>query len=382
MSARCAQFSYAATGIDRVSRKNLRLNILQDSKTRSNYLFGKTIELPFSTIYQTGKNSNDYYDFQIEGVGSKTLLAEIDPAGYKTIGIDGVAMVANDIVRSGARVILLSDAIHIAKSKEKIVRQIISGVEAGAEMCSAALASGETGDVSEILHNPLTNSKSSLPFDLIVSGLGILNEGEIISGRVAPGDAIIGIESSGIHSNGITLARKILLKNWGGKFEPHEAPNHLETTLIKEMLRPTRIYAKAISEVCQNLKLKAALHITGDGLAKFSRLTEFGPKANSKKRSFTDNSIGFQFDSLGKMPEIFKLIYDTARRMKKPITLQEMFRTFNMGVGFAVVVGKNDTDGALDLFNRHFPTRRIGKVTRTAGVVVLNYEGKSSKIML
>jgi phosphoribosylformylglycinamidine cyclo-ligase len=375
MSSR-ERFSYKAVGVDRNARK-----ILRSSLTRSlgsNFRYGDPVELPFGNVYPTYRSSARYFDFQIEGVGTKTLLAEL-ANDYTTIGIDGVAMVANDICRSGADTVLLSDAIHIARSERKIVRDIVKGVQKGAELCGATLASGETGDVAEILHPRISNR--SLPFDLIVSGLGLVDRNHIVWGNVNPGDAIIGIESSGIHSNGVTLARKILLKEWGGRFDANDIPEILGKPVLKELLTPTRIYAQAISEIRNKIEIGATLHITGDGFAKFSRLTEFQKIRTNRTGPSNHSSRGFEFDNLGDPPPIFKLILQAAKEMGKALSLKEMFRTFNMGFGFAFIVDKKSSDEALELSARHFPAKVIGHVTNRPGVVVVDYQGRMKKIV-
>ncbi len=377
--SRSSEFSYRASGVNRNSRAKLRQMITQNLPSREDYPYGKPLELPFGRLYRSGKNSPYYLDFEIEGVGTKTLLAELDPDGYSTIGIDGVAMVANDIARSGARTILLNDAIHIANSDRKIVRKIIAGVQAGTQLCGATLASGETGDVSEILHPSLKAETNSLPFDLIVSGLGTAWEQDVIRGNIRAGDDILGIESSGVHSNGVTLARKILLKNWRGRFDPFDTPEGFRRPLIKELLTPTRIYAKALEAVNRRFNLKAAIHVTGDGLAKFSRLAEFQADVTSERGRGTvrRKGIGFDLDNIGEMPDIFRLIFDSARELGKKVSIQEMFRTFNMGIGFAVVVAKEDSDGVLDQLDRYFPSKKIGRVTDSGWIIVSRYEGAS-----
>jgi phosphoribosylformylglycinamidine cyclo-ligase len=368
------KFSYKAAGVDRKSREKLRHSIganLRDQK----YRLGKILELPFQKLFQTGEGSKNYFDFQIEGVGTKTLLAELDD-NYGTIGIDGVAMVANDIARSGAQTVLLSDAIHIAKSKNDVINQLLDGVKEGARLCGAVLASGETGDVGEILHR--SNKEDSPSFDLIVSAMGMVESKSVIHGDIRPGDAILGAESSGIHSNGLTLARKILLKNWGGYYDPYDMPDGLDQPVVRELLKPTRIYAKAIPEVTKEIKIKAALHVTGDGFAKFARFAEFrqGKKERSAKR------IGFELDGLMQMPELFNLIKRTAQRIGKSLSFREMFMTFNMGVGFAVIVESKDAERALDHLNRFFPTLWIGHVTNQPGVVVKHFDSYPKKIIL
>jgi len=314
------------------------------------YPFGTPKKLPFGMIYPQDGGATGFYDFQIEGVGTKTLIAEA--AGkYDTIGIDAVAMAVNDVIRSGAMPFLLSDAIHISKSSGPIVRSILRGVKTGSKISNCTLGSGETGDVGDILHLPL--GPKSVPFDLFVSALGFVRAQNVITGRINTGDMIIGLESSGIHSNGLSLARKVLLKNWGGKYGLNDTPDLLggRITLGEELLRPTRIYVAPIEDLHKKVNLKAVIHITGDGFSKFRRLLEFQRKG-----------LGLEFFSLGEPPAIFDLIEETALSMRRRLSKVEMFRTFNMGYGFSLVVSRKDEDLSLDLLNRYCPARTIGRV--------------------
>ena len=348
--------TYTGSGVDRIEREKSRALVSQLLKSHSNG--SHSLELPFSRIFPWKGNDGEYHDLQIEGVGTKVLLAEL-ARDYSTIGIDGVAMVVNDVIRSGATPFLLSDVIHISKSVPGIVKEIVTGVEKGSKISGAILCAGETGDVKELLHHPLSNG--SLPFDLIVSCLGMVAKEKIIKGNVAEGDCILGIESSGIHSNGLTLARKLLLKNWGGEFDPDKTPEGLARTILRELLEPTRIYVAALLKAIESAQVKAAVHITGDGYAKFSRIVDF-----QKNNSI---STGFSF-KLHSPSGVFNLVYETAKKARKPLTLEEMYMTFNMGFGFGIIVHPRDADLILDLLNKYYPAEKIGVVTRSRGIKI------------
>lgn len=365
--------TYASAGVDRsirdFSRRNIASRIASSSRT---YLFGRPIELPFGLIYPSPVERETLYDIQIEGVGTKTLLAELT-GDYRSIGIDGVAMAVNDVIRSGANPFLLSDAIHISKSEPRITRQLVEGVMIGAKKAGCVLASGETGDVPEILHHQLR--KGSPSFDIMVSAVGCVSKNDVILGSVSPGDVVIGLESSGIHSNGLTLARKILLRKWGGKYDAWDEPEPLARPLIEELLEPTMIYVKAVTESQRHVNIKAAVHITGDGLGKFRRLIEW---TRRKER----RAIGFKFEGIAKIPDIFSLIYQTARRKRNYLSAKEMFETFNMGFGFAVVVNKCDEDDALDRLNKQWRATRIGEATDKATVSVYDSHFENRRLIL
>jgi phosphoribosylformylglycinamidine cyclo-ligase len=371
--------TYCSAGVDRSSRERLRNRlgrILEKLSTK--YETGNSTRLPFGLVFSPPRNSDIFLDFQIEGVGTKTLLAELEPSGYSTIGIDAVAMVANDLIRSGAKPLFVNDAIHIAKSRKDLVLKIVSGIIKGTNMCGAMLSAGETGDVPEILHDRSKNNSNSEPFDLFVSCCGFGDRRRLIKGGIEEGDEIIGIESSGIHSNGLSLARQVLLRQWGGKYDPYEMPDDLVRPLINELLEPTRIYAKAINEISDSIAIKAAIHITGDGFGKFRRLSDF---QSITKGPWKHKKVGFEFGDLGEMKPIFKLIYDSARSGGYRIALKEMYRTFNMGYGFAIIVNRTRLDKALDLFNRYYPSKRIGHVTST-GKIKINGVKKSGRPLI
>lgn len=346
-----AKLTYAQTGIDRKIRKRSQVGI-QDvlAESAAGYRNGKPLVLPFGRIFPASKSASCYYDLQIEGVGTKILLAEL-VGKYDTIGIDAVAMAVNDVLRSGADPLLMSDALHINRSEPSTVASILSGIRTGAELAGCAIASGETGDVGEILHNPISSVAS--PFDLFVSCLGIVTAHGVIKGYIGKGDRIIGLPSSGIHSNGLTLARRVLLKTWGGRYDVHDRPEILGRPVIEELLEPTRIFVKAFQELNRDgIEIKAAIHITGDGLAKFRRLLDFQKSP----------SLGARI-VIPKEPPIFKLIESTARESGTPISRREMLRTFNMGIGFAVVVEPKSAKPAIDSLNKQCKAEDIGFVS-------------------
>ncbi len=371
---RGTRLTYASTGISRLtrerSRETIASRIVRDS---ARYEFGKPVRLPFGLIYPSSASARTFYDLQIEGIGTKTLLAELS-GKYDTIGIDAVAMAVNDVIRSGAHPILLSDAIHIAALDRKIITRLIKGVRMGGKISRCTLASGETGNVTEILHGQI--AKPLPPFDLIVSCLGTVKESEIVKGYISPGDSIIGLRSSGIHSNGLTLARRVLLKCWGGKFDPWFKPPVISRSVIEELLEPTRIYVEAIADARQVSALKAAVHITGDGFAKFRRLLVW-------QRRFKQSGVktGLKFEGLRRMPGVFRLIYETARDAGTPISISEMFRTFNMGYGFAVIVAKSDEAEVLDSLNKTCRAEKIGVVTSDGRISISSQDSERPLVL-
>ncbi len=174
--------------------------------------FSGIMHLPYSNIFPVGDNT--FLDLEIEGVGTKVLVAELADK-YDTIGIDAVAMVVNDVIRSGAKPLAIADNIHATASEPKLVNAWLKGIIEGANESECPIVNGETGDVAEIIKGIKPNSG----FDMVVSAVGKVERQDLITGEgIKPGDPIIGLASSGVHSNGITLVRKILFKQWGGKY--------------------------------------------------------------------------------------------------------------------------------------------------------------------
>ncbi len=346
------QIRYADTGVDRDLRAESKkaLQILRKTHRFSRY--GKVIQLPFGKLVPIGKNT--YLDFQIEGVGTKVLIAQLAEK-YDTIGIDGVAMAVNDVIRSGARPFALVDNIHAQVSDPTLTNEWIKGITRGANESECVVPGGEIGDVADLIKG----TSEGKGFDVIVAALGDVNRKRVISGTdIKKDDVIIGIRSSGIHSNGLSLARKILFKEWGGKYEPNDTPDELDAELVLEVLKPTRIYVKPFLEAADTVKVKAAVHITGDAYGKFEQLTRFS------------RGIGFEFDNFSPQP-IFGLIQRTAVQQRRIITDEEMFRTFNMGWGFALIVEKKHAEKTLDVLEKNkAPAERIGTVTQNEGIKI------------
>ncbi|MCW4043971.1 MAG: phosphoribosylformylglycinamidine cyclo-ligase [Candidatus Bathyarchaeota archaeon] len=342
-------FTYANAGVNREQRHESKKALKALEQTYKHSRYGAVMHLPYSNIFPYTKNT--YLDLTIEGVGTKVLLAQLAEK-YDTIGVDAVAMAVNDVIRSGATPLAISDNIHAQASNPQLVKAWLEGIAKGAEESACPVVSGEIGDVAEIING----LKVGVGFDMVVAAIGQVAEPQIISGKnIKAGDAIVGLRSSGLHSNGISLARKILFKQWGGKYEPHDIPECLEREIALEALEPTKIYVKPFLNATRAVKVKAAVHVTGDAYLKFNNLTRFS------------QGIGFEFTNFNPQP-IFGLIQKTASELGLTVTAEEMFKTFNMGWGFAIIVNKEDVDKALDMLGAEAEV--IGKVTDTPQVTV------------
>lgn len=354
------KLTYSDAGVDREQRSESKKALQTLKETYGHSHYGKVVELPYGRIFPF---HDTYLDLVIEGVGTKVLLAQL--AGkYDSIGIDGIAMAVNDVIRSGAKPLAIADNIHAQVSDSALVQEWMKGIVKGAEESECVVPSGEIGDVADLIKG-LHQGKG---FDMVFASIGEVAKDKVITGKsVKPGDPIIGLRSSGVHSNGISLVRKVLFTQWGGKYEPHVVPDGLTREIVNEVLEPTRIYVKPFLRLAEQLDLKGAVHVTGDAYLKFDRFTQFSP------------GIGFEFNNFKPQP-IFNLIQDTARRLKNPITDDEMFKTFNMGWGFALILNKTDANKALDILGKtERGAEQIGRVTDRPGIKIL-YKNKKIKL--
>jgi len=355
------KFTYAKAGVDRALRAESKraLTLLDATYRFSRY--GSVVKLPYGNIFPIGGDL--YLDLVIEGVGTKVLIAQLANK-YDTIGIDGIALAVNDVIRSGAKPLALSDNIHAHISDPVLVKEWMKGIVKGASEALCLVPSGEIGDVPDIIKGVVEGRG----FDMVFASVGELDKKDIIYGNnLKPGDTVIGLRSSGIHSNGVSLARKVLFKQWGGKYEPFDIPDGLDRELVYEVLEPMKIYVKPIMNLAASHSIKAAIHITGDAYLKFDRLMQF------------NKSVGFEFDNF-KPQTIFSLIQEVSNQCRSPISDEEMFKTFNMGWGFAVVVDNAIKDQAIDLLERSgAETSQIGAVKRS-GKITVKHNGK--KIVL
>jgi phosphoribosylformylglycinamidine cyclo-ligase len=256
-----------------------------------------------------------------DGVGSKSVIAQM-MRRYDTIGIDCVAMNVNDLLCVGARPISLVDYIAVEDSDAEMLGAIAIGLSDGAKQAGVSISGGEISPLKDVMRG----------FDLVGTAIGIVPLDRIITGRdLVAGDVIIGLESSGIHSNGLTLARYVFFKQ--GKLSVDHVFPELGISLGEELLRPTLIYVPEILEIISKIPtVKALINITGDGLLNLPRV---------------DAKVGFTIDELPPVPPIFQLI-----QRHGGVSEAEMYQVYNMGIGFCVIVAKADLDAALSILQR------------------------------
>lgn len=252
-----------------------------------------------------------------DGVGTKLRLAFLQDK-HDTIGIDAVAMCVNDIVVQGAKPLFFLDYLAVGKLVPDKVADIVKGVAEGCRQAGAALVGGETAEMPGFY--PVDE------YDVAGFAVGVVDKKKIINGQtIKPGDQLIGIASSGVHSNGFSLVRKVLLEV--AKLSLDEYNADLGKTLGEELLTPTKIYVKTVLALLERYNLKGLAHITGGGLIEnVPRALPEGVQAEIKSGSW---------DVL----PVFKLIQE-----KGNIPWEEMLKTFNLGIGMVLVVAPEDKD--------------------------------------
>jgi phosphoribosylformylglycinamidine cyclo-ligase len=276
-----------------------------------------------------------------DGVGSKVLIAAMLDR-YDTIGIDCVAMNVNDAICVGAEPVSFLDYIAIERATPRVLEQIAQGLYRGAELAGVAIVGGEISQVPDIVKGNPTGTG----LDLVGMCAGIVPLDRVLLGRdVAPGDAIIGVRSSGIHSNGLTLARRALFDE--GKLHAGQHVSELGGTVGEELLRPTHIYVRPVIDLLyrQQMAIRALVHVTGDGFLNLARI---------------ESAVGFRLDRLPEPPPIFELIQRLGG-----ISTPEMYRVFNMGIGFCLIVENEPSliSAVTHSFEAsHFEAQVIGEV--------------------
>lgn len=282
-----------------------------------------------------------------DGVGTKLIIAQ-QMGRFDTVGIDCVAMNVNDLICVGAKPIAVLDYLAVESADEKMLSEIATGLKVGAEAAGVEIPGGELAQVSELIKG----YPSPYGFDLVGSCFGTVELDRIVEGgKITPGDTIIGLPASGIHSNGVTLARKALFQE--AKYELTDSPGDLGRSLGEELLEPTEIYVKAILELLGSaVEVKGLAHMTGGGVDNLLRL---------------NSDVGYTISSPLPVQEIFKLIQAAGS-----ISEEEMFNVFNMGCGFCCIVAEADLEPALELLQSHYPgADMIGTVSSRPGEIVL-----------
>lgn len=277
-----------------------------------------------------------------DGVGTKLLLAFMLNK-HDTIGIDAVAMCVNDVVVQGAEPLYFLDYIACGKAIPEKIEEIVSGVATGCEQAGCALIGGETAEMPGMYLED--------EYDIAGFTVGAVEKSNVITGEdIHHGDILIGLASNGLHSNGFSLVRKILLADHQLNLQNHY--DSLGSTLGEELLKPTRIYVKSILELLKTVDVKGMAHITGGGF--IENIPRMLP-----------NGLGAEIE-LGtwEISPIFHLLQE-----KGNLSQEEMFNIFNMGIGFVIAVDEKFAQQAVDLLN-HLGEKAtiIGNVCEDNGV--------------
>jgi phosphoribosylformylglycinamidine cyclo-ligase len=268
-----------------------------------------------------GRYKEPVFAAATDGVGTKLKLAFMLDK-HNTVGIDAVAMCVNDLVVQGAEPLFFLDYLAVGKLEESRSAEIISGVVEGCKMAGCALLGGETAEMPGFY--------APGEYDLAGFAVGIVEKEKVITGKnIVPGDILIGLASNGLHSNGFSLVRKILFEHAGLK--PEFSPPQFGCSLGEELLRPTFIYVPLVLSLLKEFEIKGIAHITGGGL-----------KLNLP-RVFPPNVKGVLHKFSWEIPPIFPFIQELGK-----VEEEEMYRTFNMGIGMVLVVSPEDSGRVLN----------------------------------
>jgi len=320
------KFDYAKAGVD-ISKAEKAISSLTKIVKFTRKGFGS----PLLTSHYAGVI--DLGDFGVaittDGVGSKILVG-IAMKKYWTLGIDCVAANVNDLLAIAAEPLAMVDYIAMEKIDEEIIAEIAKGLEEGCRLANITLVAGETATLPDMVKG----------FDLAGTAIGIVRKDKIITGKdVKPGDVIMALPSSGIHCNGLTLARKVIEANGLSYFDRFG-----EKTIGEELLTPTRIYMEVL-EIVKNCEVHGLAHITGGAFRKLKRLRR---------------DVKYVIDSPLKPQEIFRFIQKLG-----DVEEVEMYRTFNMGMGFLIIVPEE----AVSCLEK-FGAKRVGYIEEGEGVFV------------
>lgn len=302
-----AKKSYKSSGVD-IDKANQFVSAIKGdvSKTMSSAVLKR--EGAFGGLYELAKGNyrNPVLVSSTDGVGTKLLLAQ-QMEIHNTVGIDLVAMNVNDILCVGAKPLFFLDYIACGRLDPKVLKSVVKGVARGCQQSGCSLIGGETAEM------PGMYKKDE--YDLAGFAVGVVEKKSIIDGSsIRTGDVVIGFPSSGIHSNGYSLVRSVFSKSELKEY-------------AKELLKPTRIYAKEVQLLTEGFKVKGIAHITGG--AYYEKLTKVLPKG----KCFAINRGSWP------VPKIFQILQKKGR-----IEDPEMYKTFNMGIGLAAVVASKDAD--------------------------------------
>ena len=328
--------TYADSGVDIFKEEKAIKGLLSSIKTKREGI-GKPLGGHYAGMIEFGEFA---LVLCTDGVGSKVEIAK-EIKKYDTVGIDCMAMNVNDAICVGAEPLAFVDYLAIDDPKPEITTEIGKGLQKGAELSNVSIIGGETASLPEVING----------FDLAGTCLAYVKKSDIVTGeKIVPGDVIIGLSSSGIHSNGYTLARKVV--QTANLFYSDKFPDGMYKgkTIGEVLLTPTRIYVKEIVKLLKEVKVHGLAHITGGGLRNLPRL---------------NSEVKFVINNPFEPHDVFKFLKNYGN-----IEDKEMYQTFNMGMGLAVIVSEKDVEKTLSILKKHSKSDAeiVGRIEEGKGV--------------
>jgi phosphoribosylformylglycinamidine cyclo-ligase len=330
------KLTYANSGVDILKEEKAIKGLLSSIKTKRKDI-GKPLGGHYAGMIEFGEYA---LVLCTDGVGSKVLIAD-EIKKWDTVGIDCIAMNVNDAICVGAEPLAFVDYLAIDDPNPEITKEIGKGLETGAEQSNISIIGGETASLPELIKG----------FDLAGTCLAYVKKDKIIVGdKIKPGDIIIGLSSSGLHSNGYTLARKVLEHNKMKYTDKFPDDIYKGKTIGEIILTPTKIYVKEIVELLKSIDIHGLAHITGGGLRNLPRLNK---------------NVKFVVDHPFQPQPIFNFLQKYG-----DIEDKEMYQTFNMGMGFVIIISKNEVNSALEILKKYSESqiKIVGKIEKGKGV--------------
>ena len=331
------KITYKDSGVD-IDAGNESVKLIKDA-VRATYRAEVMGDLGgFGGLFALQKYNNPVLVSGTDGVGTKLKIAFMLDR-HDTIGQDAVAMCVNDILVQGAEPLFFLDYLAVGRLEPEKVAEIVKGVARACKECNCALIGGETAEMSGFYNRG--------EYDIAGFAVGVVEKNQLITpARVKAGDVLIGLPSSGLHSNGFSLVRKIVFDV--KKFSVNDKIDELGKTIGEELLTPTRLYPAVCLPLIRKLgeKIHGLVHITGGGFY------------DNIPRALPEN-LGTEIELSWEIPQIFKLLRDWGN-----VDWREMFRTFNCGVGMVLIV---DRDAVAEIDCDFY---EIGRVVEGAGVTI------------
>lgn len=317
--------SYKDAGVD-IDGEDRAISALKDAISYARKGFGAPLSSEFTGLVDFGEYA---LTLCTDGVGTKLLIAQ-EMERFDTVGIDCIAMNVNDTICQGAEPIAFVDYLALERPDPVLMAEIGKGLQKGAELSNMTIIGGETATLGELVNG----------FDLAGTALGFVRKDEIVDGsRLAEGDKIIGIPSSGAHSNGYTLIRKVV------EASGYDYQEELDFGVLGDvLLEPTEIYTLRVLKALKEYDIKGMAHITGGGLRNIKRIAP---------------GSGYLIDEPLEPQPIFSFIQEHGG-----ISDQEMYQTFNMGMGYCMVTSAEDAEGVAECVCGHV----VGTVVKEPGV--------------